>query len=83
MDRSMCVSPGQGSLLASSPPAQGSTAPGTVHEWLELGVANGWCSPPTCGMHDGTPFTEDESERFEDGWDPCVPIVRLFDAFDG
>jgi hypothetical protein len=50
----------------------------TQDEWLEKGIEEGWCSPPVCETHDGAPMTFDEESEFADGYDPCVPIVRLW-----
>lgn len=45
-----------------------------------MGVERGWCTAPVCGMHDGLPFTPDEEAEWEDGADPCVPMVRLLEV---
>lgn len=47
-------------------------------EWLEVGVKEGYCSKPVCNTHDGLPSSEEEDKAWEDGYDPCVPAVRLF-----
>jgi len=47
-------------------------------EWVLHGVNAGYCSLPVCGTHDGSPLSPEEQAMFEDGWDPCVPIVRLW-----
>jgi hypothetical protein len=51
-------------------------------DWLELGIASGYCTEPACATHDGTPMIASEEADFdEDGWDDrCVPIVRLLEA---
>lgn len=54
------------------------TAPTSAEEWLAMGHARGWCGPPVCETHDGTPTTADEDTEFDDGGDPCIPIVRLY-----
>lgn len=51
-------------------------------EWIAFGVENGYCSLPFCETHDMAPLTPAESEAFEDGWDPCVPMVRLWQEGD-
>lgn len=48
--------------------------------WLEIGVEKGWCSFPTCSTHDLLAMTEEEDEMFDDGEDPCIPVVRLWDG---
>jgi hypothetical protein len=47
-------------------------------EWLHFGVEKGYCSRPVCDTHDGLPNTEEESQEWEEGHDPCIPAVRLW-----
>lgn len=47
-------------------------------EWLRHGIDAGYCTNPSCNTHDGPEMTEDELEQFDDGYDPCVHIVRLW-----
>jgi hypothetical protein len=47
-------------------------------EWLTYGIAQGWCSDLVCETHDGMPLTDEESEEFEDGGDPCIPAFRVW-----
>lgn len=47
-------------------------------EWLRFGYNKGWCGPDVCETHDGVPMSEQESQAFEDGEDPCIPIIRLY-----
>jgi hypothetical protein len=35
-------------------------------------------SRPVCGQHDTAPSTAEENQRMEDGWDPCIAIVRIW-----
>lgn len=49
----------------------------TFEEWLVEGVSRGYCSPPVCNTHDGLPSEGDEDELWEEGFDPCIPAVRL------
>lgn len=49
------------------------------HEWIKYGIDNGWCSPPVCYMHDGLPTTPDEDAELDDGFDPCVHIIRMYE----
>jgi len=51
-------------------------------DWLELGIQNGYCSEPVCNTHDGLPSTEEEDQEWEEGYDPCVPAVRLLPGGD-
>lgn len=53
----------------------------TYDEWHDVfmeGIDKGWISAPACATHDGVPSTESEEESWEQGWDPCQPIVRLW-----
>lgn len=54
----------------------------TFEEWLQHGIQNKWCSPPTCGMHDGGFFTIAEELELDEGYDPCYTVVRLFSDAD-
>ena len=47
-------------------------------DWLEIGLKNGWMTPPLCYTHDGIPTTPDEDQAFEDGDDICIHIMRLY-----
>ena len=47
-------------------------------EWLAHGVLNGWISYPACATHDGIPSTDAETEAWEEGWDPCEHVLRLW-----
>lgn len=49
-----------------------------IFEWIAVGVANDWCSVPSCATHDGIPMDEDEEEEWEDGMDPCQHVLRLW-----
>lgn len=50
--------------------------------WLNIGIAAGYCGPAICDTHDGTPTTADEDAQYENGYDPCIHILRLYtDAF--
>ena len=50
----------------------------TFSEWLEIGLEKGWVSEPACSTHDGTPMTEEEELEWEQGLDPCLPVLRLW-----
>lgn len=54
----------------------------TFEEWLMTGISSGFCSEPVCDTHDGIPMNEGEQNAFEDGWDPCIPAVRLWNVED-
>jgi hypothetical protein len=53
-----------------------------IEEWLAYGIAQDYCGPAVCSTHDGTPTSEEEEEQFEDGADPCVHVVRLYESAD-
>lgn len=48
-------------------------------EWLQVGLTKGWCGPAVCQTHDGIPISEREDAEFEDGNDPCINIIRLYE----
>lgn len=56
-----------------------SETPVTFDEWLTMGHEAGWCSRPMCSTHDMLPMTEGEEAEFDDGGDPCIPAVRLYE----
>lgn len=45
-------------------------------ERIEFGHNRGWISGIECGTHNGAPMTAEEIEEFEDGGDPCIPVIR-------
>ena len=49
-----------------------------IDEWLNTGITAGYCGPPICQTHDGTPMTADEENEFFEGYDPCLHIIRLY-----
>jgi len=50
----------------------------TWHEWLQTGIDNGWVSPVQCATHEGVPTTDDEDEQYDEGDDPCLPVLRVW-----
>ena len=48
-------------------------------EWLQYGLTKGWCGPTVCLTHDGTPTSIEEDFAFDQGEDPCVHIIRMYD----
>ena len=48
------------------------------HEWIDVGIRAGWISAPVCSMHDGLPLALDEEAEIDEGYDPCLPAVRLW-----
>ena len=51
-----------------------------AYDWLQFGIAQGWCSQIVCDTHDGLPQTEEEQNEWEEGGDPCIPGVRMWGA---
>ena len=51
-------------------------------EWIKIGYDLGYCSPPVCSVHDGPPTTATEDEQWEEGEDPCLHIVRLYNNIE-
>jgi hypothetical protein len=54
--------------------------PMNFEQWLRYGVENFFCGPIVCDTHDGAPMTEDEDDQFQEGYDPCVPVIRVYDS---
>ena len=54
----------------------------TFDEWIAYGLEKGWCGPPVCYTHDGLPMSENEMQEFDDGTDPCMHIVRMYEDID-
>jgi len=51
-------------------------------EWMSYGVNKGWCGPPVCTTHDGLPMSEQEDTEFNEGQDPCIHVVRMYDGIE-
>ena len=47
-------------------------------DWLAKGVKAGWVSDVVCETHDGLPMTDEEQNQWEEGFDPCLPAVRVW-----
>ena len=46
--------------------------------WINNGIDKGWISEPFCYTHDGDPYmTEEESQEWDDGGDPCMFVFKL------
>jgi len=52
----------------------------TFDEWHQYGMSRGFCGPAVCSTHDGIPMTEAEEQEFEEGFDPCVHVIRPYDS---
>lgn len=49
-----------------------------VWAWLQIGIDKGWVTEPFCNTHDGDPYmTEEEEQEWEDGGDPCLPVIKI------
>jgi hypothetical protein len=48
-------------------------------KWLQEGLTNGFCGPAICYPHDGLPLTILEEQEFDEGSDPCIHILRLYE----
>lgn len=47
--------------------------------WITHGMHFGYISPPFCGQHtEGVPPTPEEQEMQEQGEDPCIYVIRLY-----
>ena len=51
----------------------------TFEEWLQFGYYQGWCGPPVCLTHDGSPSSEAEDAQWDSGEDPCMHALRLYE----
>jgi hypothetical protein len=51
----------------------------SFYDWIEEGYARGWAGPPVCQTHDGIPLTPEEDKEFDQGGDPCVHVIRLYE----
>lgn len=50
-----------------------------AYEWLQIGIDKGWVSDGFCMTHDGDNYmTEEEEQDWENGGDPCCPVVKFF-----
>jgi hypothetical protein len=47
-------------------------------EWISIGIEAGFCMEPTCMIHEGKYLTQEDEAIFDEGGDPCIPILRLF-----
>lgn len=48
-------------------------------EWRDLGIANKWISEPFCDTHDTGYMTDEEEQAWENGEDPCMVVVRVWE----
>ena len=52
------------------------------HEWIIYGMERGWIGPRVCAIHDGLPMTEEEESEFDEGYDPCILVYRIYDSLE-
>lgn len=46
--------------------------------WVEKGKEKGWVSGPVCSTHNGLPNTKQEENEWDEGYDPCIPGMRVW-----
>lgn len=51
--------------------------------WLDEGRARGWISDLSCHTHQGIELTDEEAAEFEEGYDPCVFVLRVWEEAVG
>jgi hypothetical protein len=54
----------------------------TFGEWIKTGIENNWCGAPVCSTHDGIPMSNKEEEMWDEGSDPCVHVVRMYEDLE-
>lgn len=47
-------------------------------DWVNYGVEQGWCTPIYCDTHEGPQLTEEEAAEWDEGGDPCLPVMRIW-----
>lgn len=47
-------------------------------EWLDYGKNKGWISEISCVVHDFVDLTDEEQEEYENFYEVCIPVVRLY-----
>lgn len=56
--------------------------PLSFDEWMKIGVTQGFAGAPICSTHDGIPMSLEEEQEFEEGNDPCIHVVRLYETLE-
>lgn len=51
----------------------------SFEQWISYGISMGWCGAPVCSTHDGIPTSAMEDSEYEDGSDPCIHVVRMYE----
>lgn len=49
-----------------------------LYDWIEKGIQRGWASDVVCVTHNGLPGTPEEEKDWDEGYDPCVPGIRIW-----
>ena len=49
-------------------------------DWLKHGMDMGWVGPAVCVSHDDIPTSEEEDAQVEEGGDPCLWVIRVYDS---
>jgi len=52
----------------------------TFETWLKYGIEQKWVGVPVCSSHDGIPTSEEEDLLWEEGSDPCIHVMRLYES---
>jgi hypothetical protein len=47
-------------------------------KWILIGIERKWISDVVCAIHEGLPNTEEEEKDWEDGYDTCIPGIRVW-----
>lgn len=47
-------------------------------QWYTAGVDRGWISTPICSTHDRIPYSDAEEAEWDEGVDPCAPVLRIW-----
>lgn len=45
---------------------------------VPFGLTAGWIAEGVCQTHDMVPMTEEEESDFDKGFDPCIPVIRVW-----
>lgn len=51
----------------------------TYNEWVAYGVNKRWVTLPVCDLHNGYPLTDKEQKDIDEGTDPCIYVMRIWD----
>ena len=49
----------------------------TVSDWISYGIDKKWATG-SCATHDGIASTPEEDAVWEEGGDPCQPVLRIW-----